>query len=63
MPKDMAAGKMTGLAEQRALAGTQEKKKREFITFEEEAGNSGGLQRCCEVMQRENQKGQSPTRI
>ena len=32
VPKDELAGKKAGLAEQRTLAGTQEKK-REFMTF------------------------------
>jgi len=50
VPKDEPVGKKTGLAEQRALAGTQEKKE-SLCPLEEEAGHSGGLQGYCEVMQ------------
>lgn len=43
-------GRMTSLTEDRALAGTQEKK---FATFESR-GNLGGQQRCHEVMRYNN---------
>jgi len=46
--KDKLVGKKTGLAEQRAMAGTQEKKE-SLCPLEEVEGNSGGLQGCCEV--------------
>ena len=47
--KDELAGK-TGLAEQRVLAGTQEKKD-SLCPLEEGVGHSGGLQGYREVMQ------------
>ena len=47
--KEGPAGEKTGLAEQRALAGTQETKE-SLWPLEEGAGNSGGLQGCCEAM-------------
>ena len=53
MPKDKAVGKKTSLAEQRALAGTQEKTE-SLRPLEEGEGNSGGLQGCREVMQGEH---------
>lgn len=51
------------MAEQRASSGNQEEK--EFMNsfgriLEEGAGNSGGLQCWCEVVQGENEEGQSP---
>jgi len=52
VPKDELAGK-TGLAEQRAVAGTQEKKE-SLWPLEEGAGHSGGLQGYHEVMQGES---------
>jgi len=42
----------TGLAEQRALAGTQEK--RSLWPLEEGVGDSGHKERCREVMQGED---------
>lgn len=42
----------TGLERQRALSGTQEKKRR-VSSFEEEVRNPG-LQGCSEIMQEEN---------
>lgn len=60
MPKDVPAGK-TGLAEQRALNGTQ-REQESASPLEKEAGSSVGLQGCCEVMQGENSKSQSPAR-
>ena len=42
MLKDKPAGKKTGLAEQRALAGSQEKKE-SLRTLEAGGGHSGGL--------------------
>lgn len=38
------------------------KKKKRLRHLEEMAGNPGGLQGFCEVMERDNQKGQSPRR-
>lgn len=49
--KDKPVGKKNGLAEQRALAQTQEKIK--YFTFGRREGNSGVLQGCYEVMQKE----------
>jgi len=46
------AGKISGVAEQRAVAVTKEKT--EFMNFGRGASHSGGLQRCHEVMQGEN---------
>ncbi|KAK4809932.1 hypothetical protein QYF61_001659 [Mycteria americana] len=46
--KDELAGKKTSLAEQRDLAGTQEKEE-SLQPLEEGAGKSGGLQRCSEL--------------
>jgi len=43
VPQDELAGKMTGLAEQGALAGTQAKKEG-LPTMEERAGDSKGVQ-------------------
>jgi len=43
VPQDEPAGKMTNLAEQGALAGTQEKKEG-LIPMEEKAGDLRGLQ-------------------
>jgi len=43
VPQDEPAGKMTGLSEQGALAGTQEKKEG-LPPMEEKAGDSGGVQ-------------------
>jgi len=59
--KGELAGKKTGLAEWRALSESQENKE-SLWPLEKGAGNSGGLQGCCEVMQGENEKGQSPTK-
>lgn len=53
MPKPMLVGKKTRLAEQRASSETQEEKE-SLRPLEEGVDNSGGLQRCCEVMQGEN---------
>ena len=53
MPKDEPVGKKIGLAEERALDGTQENKE-SFCPLEEGAGHSGGLQRYHEVMQGES---------
>ena len=46
VPQDEPAGKMTGLAEQGALAGTQEKKEG-LPPMEDRAGNSRGVQGSC----------------
>jgi len=43
VPQDEPAGKATGLAEQGALAGTQEKKEG-LSSMEERAGDSRGVQ-------------------
>lgn len=51
----------TSLAEQRALDGIWAWKEH-LWPLEEEADNLGGLQKCCEIMQGENKKDQSPTR-
>ena len=44
MSQDELAGKMTGLAEQGALGGTQGKKKEGLTLMEERAGDSRGVQ-------------------
>jgi len=44
VPQDEPAGKTTGLAEQGALSGTQEKKEG-LLPMEERAGDSRGVQR------------------
>lgn len=62
MLKDKSLGKKMGLTEQRALAGTQGRKRESLRTLEEEAGHSGGLQGYREVMQQKDLKDQSPTR-
>ena len=46
MPQDEPAGKTTGLAEQRALAGTQETKEG-LPPMEERPGDSRGVQGSC----------------
>ena len=53
MPKDELVGKKPGLTEQRALAGTQEKRE-SLCPLEEGAGHSGGQQGYHEVMQAES---------
>jgi len=46
VPQDKPAGKMTGLSEQGALSGTQEKKEG-LPPMEERAGDSRGVQGSC----------------
>jgi len=53
VPKDELEGKTTGLAEQRALAGTKERKE-SLCPSEEGAGHSEGLQGYHEVVQGES---------
>lgn len=59
MLKDKLVEK-TALAEGRYLVETQKKKL--FMPLKEEAGNSGGLQRCLGDIQGEHHKSQNPTR-
>lgn len=49
--KDKPVGNKNGLTEQVTLAETQEKIN--YFTFLSMGGNSGVLQRCCEVLQEE----------
>ena len=53
MPKDELAGRKASLAEHRALARTQDRRK-SLCPLEEGTGNSGALQAYCEVMQGES---------
>lgn len=62
VPKDELVGLKASLTEQRALSGSQGEKER-FSSLEKQSGNLGGLQGCCEILQGENEKGQSPDGI
>lgn len=54
LPKDEPAGKKSDLAEQRALAGIQEKKKASLSPLEKRESHFCELQVCHWVMQGEN---------
>lgn len=54
MPKDEPAGKKTGLAKQRALAGIQGEKKAHLSPLEERESHSWELQGCHGFMHGEN---------
>lgn len=60
MPIDLLVGKKTGLDEQRALAGTQGRKKKEFVALGRKEKHAAGLQGFHWLMQGENQRDQRP---